>query len=81
MTTKNKIEKFLQYRIEHKLALGRRQEEASNGVIGESIPGAGNDAGDRLRLLEKEAHLVQKLILGNILGSFEDIGLGDLSKP
>jgi hypothetical protein len=35
------------------------------------ILGAGNDTSGGLGLLEKEAHLLEKLVLGDVLGALE----------
>jgi hypothetical protein len=68
------------YRIECKFALGGRQEEAGNAIGREAILGAGNDTSGGLGLLEKEAHLLEKLVLGDVLGALENEGLRGFTK-
>ena len=68
------------YRVKRKLALRRGQQKTSDALGGETIPGTSNHSGGGLRLLQEEIHMLEKLVLGDVLGSFENVSLGDLSK-
>jgi len=79
--TPNTLQINNHYRIDCELALGRRHEEPRNAVRGEPVARAGDHTDGRARLLREEAHLFEELVLGDILGSLEDVGLGQRAKP